>query len=64
MTVIGGMCIMFVIGSFYLWSNISLYVLSYFYITNKELSVGFIPIVDTLLKFCKFLGTIVGMYLL
>ena len=55
---------MFFLGSFYLWSNISTYVLSYFYIFNPNLNVGFIPLVDTMLKFSFWLGLILGSYLM
>jgi len=64
MTVIAGTSIMFFLGSFFLWSNIAIYVLSYFYLTNKDINVGFIPLVDTILKFCLFWGYLIGMYLL
>jgi hypothetical protein len=38
MTIIGGVIIMLYNGCFYLWANISVYVLSYFYIYDKSVN--------------------------
>lgn len=47
-------------GCFFLWGNISIYVLSYFYMTDKDMSYDFIFIVDLLLVLSNWLGYQVG----
>ena len=56
MTLIGGFVLNIYTGCFFLWGNISIYVLSYFYMTDKEMSYDFIFIVDLLLVLSNWLG--------
>jgi len=49
MCVIGGMSIEIFTGSFFLWGNISLYVLSYYHEKNPSLDTSFIFTVETIL---------------
>ena len=48
---VGGVTLQLFLGSFFLWSNISPYVISYFYMTNIPLSYNFIFAVDLILVF-------------
>jgi MFS transporter, OFA family, oxalate/formate antiporter len=61
---IGGVSLMFFLGCFYLWGNISIYVLSYFYEFNPDIDLGFIFIVDTLLIVANTCGYNIGTFLL
>ena len=54
---------MIYLGSFYLWSNISIYVLSYFYYYDPSMSYNFIYLVDTVLGLSKWIGFQLGVYL-
>ena len=47
---------MIYLGSFYLWGNISIYVLSYFYYYDPSMSYNFIYLVDTVLGLSKWIG--------
>jgi hypothetical protein len=49
MTIAGGVCLEMFVGCFFLWGNISNYVISYYHETNENLSYGFIFYVDTIL---------------
>ena len=64
LTVVGGISLMIYLGTFYLWGNIDIYVLSYFHEFNPSLSVGFIFIVDTLLITASTIGYNVSTFLL
>lgn len=55
---------MLFLGCFYLWGNIAVYVLSYFYEFNPNINLGFIFIVDTLLITANTCGYNIGTYLL
>jgi OFA family oxalate/formate antiporter-like MFS transporter len=55
---------MLFLGCFYLWANIDVYVLSYFYEFNSDINLGFIFIVDTLLIVANTCGYNIGTYLL
>jgi OFA family oxalate/formate antiporter-like MFS transporter len=55
---------MLFLGCFYLWGNIDIYVLSYFYEFNPNINLGFIFIVDTLLIVANTIGYNIGTYLL
>jgi len=55
---------MFFLGCFYLWGNIDIYVLSYFYEFNPNINLGFIFIVDTLLIIANTFGYNIGTKLL
>ena len=47
---------MIYLGCFFLWGNISIYVLSYFYAIDNNTSYGFIFLVDTLLILANWCG--------
>ena len=49
-------------GCFYLWSNISIYVISYFYQFDKSLSQKDVFIVDTIMKVLLNIGYFTGLY--
>ena len=51
MTLVGGFILMLYLGCFFLWGNISVYVLSYFHYSNPNASFGFVFLVDTMLIF-------------
>ena len=53
---IGGVVLMMYLGCFFLWGNISVYVLSYFYWINPNFSDSFIFLVDVFLVFSNWLG--------
>ena len=55
---------MFYLGCFFLWGNIDVYVLSYFYQFNPQIDLGFIFIVDTLLIAANSTGYNIGTFLL
>ena len=55
---------MMYLGCFFLWGNISVYVLSYFYWINPNFSDSFIFLVDVFLVFSNWVGYQVGVYLL
>lgn len=54
---------MLYLSSFFLWANISIYVLSYFHEKNPSASFDFVFIVDVLLVFFNWCGYWVGTYL-
>ena len=64
LTLIGGVVLMMYLGCFFLWGNISVYVLSYFYWINPNFSDSFIFLVDVFLVFSNWCGYQVGVYLL
>ena len=64
MTVIGGACLFMFIGCFFLWSNISLYVISYFHASNPDLKYDFIMFIDVILIGSEVCGYQIGSYLL
>ena len=64
MTVIGGVFLMIYLGCFFLWGNISIYVLSYFHETNPDVNYGFIFLVDTFLVLANCIGYQIGTFLL
>lgn len=51
-------------GCFYLWSNISIYVISYFYQFDQSLSLKDVFIVDTMMKVLLNIGYFAGLYLI
>lgn len=53
---LGGVILQLYLGCFFLWGNISIYVLSYFYERDKELAYDFIFLVDTFLVLANWLG--------
>jgi hypothetical protein len=63
MTLTGGVIIQLFLGSFFLWGNISIYVLSYFHEENPEASYNFIFLVDTFLIAGNWTGYVIGTYL-
>ena len=63
MSLIGGVILMMYLGCFFLWGNISVYVLSYFYWINPDFDDSFIFLVDLFLVFSNWLGYQVGVYL-
>ena len=50
-------------GSFYLWGNIGIYVLSYYHQEDKSLSYDFIFLVDTFGVLAAWLGNMTGTHL-
>ena len=60
---IGGVILELYLGCFFLWGNISIYVLSDFYRTDKDLSYDFIFLVDTCLVLFNWTGYQIGTYL-
>ena len=63
LTLIGGFFLMLYLGCFFLWGNISVYVLSYFHYYDPNASFGFIFVVDSLLVLFNLCGYQVGTYL-
>ena len=61
--VAGGICLMIYLGCFFLWGNISTYVLSYFWYIDDDLSYDFIFLVDTFLIISNWFGYQIGVYL-
>lgn len=55
-TLIGSVFLMLYLGCFFLWGNISIYVLSYFHSLNPNASYGFIFLVDSLLILANWIG--------
>jgi hypothetical protein len=47
-TLIGGICLNFVTGCFFLWANISTYVVSYYSLNDPGISYGFITYVSVI----------------
>ena len=63
LSLIGSVILMLYLGCFFLWANISIYVLSYFHEFNPNSSYGFIFIVDSMLVLFNWCGYWVGTYL-
>ena len=63
MTLVGGMVLELFLGGFFLWGNISIYVLSWFYNKNGKSSYNFIFAVDVVLVFAIWFGYLLGTYL-
>lgn len=63
MTVVGAVILMLYLGCFFLWANISIYVLSYFHEFHPDSSYGFIFIVDSMLVLFNWCGYWIGVYL-
>ena len=63
MAVVGGVVLELFLGGFFLWGNISIYVLSWFYEKNHKSSYNFIFAVDVVLVFAIWFGYIIGTYL-
>ncbi len=55
-TLIGGVSLQLFLGCFFLWGNISIYVLSYFHETSPNSSYNFIFAVDTILILGNWIG--------
>lgn len=55
-TLIGGVSLMLYLGCFFLWGNIDVYVLSYFYKFNPNADYGFIFLVDSILILANWIG--------
>jgi hypothetical protein len=56
MTLVGGCILELFLGCFFLWGNISIYVMSYFYEKDPSTSYNFIFAVDTVLVFSIWFG--------
>lgn len=56
LTVIGGVFLMLYLGCFFLWGNISIYVLSYFHEESPSASYDFIFLVDSMLVLSNCMG--------
>ena len=54
--VVGSVILMIYLGCFFLWGNISIYVLSYFYWKDPKTSYGFVFLVDTMLILANWCG--------
>ena len=63
-SVAGCFLVMIYLGCFFLWGNISIYVLSYFYEIDPTTSYDFIFLVDSFLVLSNWIGYNVGTYLL
>ena len=63
LSLVGGFFLMLYLGCFYLWGNISVYVISYFHQFNPGASYGFIFMVDALLVLFNWTGYQIGTYL-
>ena len=61
---VGGVLLQLFLGSFFLWGNISIYVISYFNTIGIQLSYDFIFVVDVILVFSLWFGYQMGTYLL
>ena len=57
-TVVGGVLVNFYTGSFYLWGNIAIYVISYY--RREGLSYDFIFMVDTVMFLGNWIGSLLG----
>ena len=55
---------MLYLGCFFLWGNISIYVLSYFHEKSPDASYDFIFLVDSFLVLSNWIGYQVGTYLI
>jgi len=64
MTIIGGCLQQMFNGCFYLWANVSIYVISYMYIYDKSVNQNAIFYVDAALSLLNVCGYQVGAYLL
>lgn len=62
-SVIGGILIMMFNGCFFLWANIAVYVLSYYYLYDKDIQIDAIFYVDFLLVLLNCIGYQIGTYL-
>ena len=56
LTLIGGISLMLYLGCFFLWGNISIYVLSYFHEKSPSASYDFIFLVDSILVLANWMG--------
>ena len=56
LSLIGGMSLMLYLGCFFLWGNISIYVLSYFHEYAPDASYDFIFLVDSMLILANWTG--------
>ena len=56
LTLFGSFCLMLYLGCFFLWGNISVYVVSYFHYVNGTNNFSFIYLVDSLLVFFNLMG--------
>ena len=56
LTIIGGILLLMFNGCFFLWANISVYVLSYFYIHDKTINQNAIFYIDFLLVLLNVTG--------
>ena len=63
LTLVGGFFIMLYLGCFFLWHNISVYVLSYFYYVNGTTDFSFVYLVDCGLVLFNLMGYQIGSYL-
>jgi len=63
LTLVGGFFLMLYLGCFFLWGNISVYVLSYFHQFHPETSYGFIVMVNSLLVLFNWTGYLIGTHL-
>ena len=63
LSLVGGFFLMLYLGCFFLWGNISVYVLSYFVQFNPQASYGFIFMVDSMLVLFNWAGYQIGTYL-
>lgn len=64
LTVVGGCFLMLWLGCFFLWGNINVYVISYFYKFDQDIDLSFIFLVDTLLIFFEISGYNIGLVLI
>ena len=55
-TLIGSVSLMLYLGCFFLWGNISIYVISYFHEKDPDTSYGFIFMVDSMLILANWTG--------
>ena len=56
LTLVGGFCLHLYLGCFFLWGNISVYVVSYFHYVNDTSNFSFIYLVDSMLVFFNLMG--------
>ena len=63
MTMVGGVTLELYLGTFFLWGNISNYVLSYFHELDPNSSYSFIFAVDVVLVFAIWFGYQLGAFL-
>ena len=61
--IIGSVFLMLYLGCFFLWGNISIYVISYFHEKDPNTSYTFVFLVDTFLILFNWFGYQVGVYL-